>query len=135
MKKRTLTLLVCTLCVASVAVGAVAENAVKEYRRFRTERPTYTKQHKQKDAPAHTNGISVTSPEKPALIDKETAKSKALEHTGFSAYDVKRISAELDFDKGVWEYEVEFKHSGFEYEVDINAETGEVLKSKKEFDD
>lgn len=140
MKKRTLVLLVGALCAASVAVGAAAESAAKEYHRYhrsRVERK-YNKESKESDKKTNTikpEKPAESLPDKATLITKEEAHAKALERAGLSAESVNRIKSELDYEWGVWKYEVEFRHQGFEYEVDINAETGEVTKFEKEFDD
>ena len=42
---------------------------------------------------------------------------------------------EIDYDRDDNKYEVEFKSGGYEYSYDINAATGEILKSEKERDD
>ena len=35
---------------------------------------------------------------------------------------------ELDFDDGLWKYEVEIRDGLKEYDADINAETGKIIK-------
>jgi len=75
-----------------------------------------------------------TAPEASAAkLTREEAKSIALTHAGVSkVYD---LDVELDKEKGVWVYEVDFETAGVEYEYDIDAYTGEILKSRKERDD
>lgn len=74
-----------------------------------------------------------TQPEATAKLTREEAKSIALKHAGVSkAYD---LDVELDKEKGVWIYEVDFEAAGVEYEYDIDAATGEILRSRKELDD
>jgi len=142
MKKRTLVLLVSAICVvsvaASVAVGAAAEKTAREnlhnYRN-RIERKIGRKYEKKANAREHTDDFRRALPDKTDLITEDVAKAKALTRAELTADDVKYIKAELDLEKGAWEYEVEFKHEGFEYEVDVNAKTGEIIKFEKEFDD
>lgn len=43
--------------------------------------------------------------------------------------------AELDKEKGAVVYEIEFYADGFEYDYEIDAVSGNVLGSEKEFDD
>jgi len=45
---------------------------------------------------------------------------------------MKRI--DLDYEHGRKVYEIEFYVDGFEYEFDVDAETGKVLKFKKDWD-
>lgn len=59
----------------------------------------------------------------------------ALEHAGVKAEDAYDLSVELDNEHGKAVYEVEFKSGGYEYEYEIDASTGDVLKFDKEFDD
>ena len=68
-------------------------------------------------------------------LTQDEALSKALEHAKLKKDQLdfmKRV--ELDFEHGRKIYEIEFYHDGFEYEYDIDAETGKVLKFKKDWD-
>lgn len=55
----------------------------------------------------------------------------ALEKAGLMQEQVTGLKAELDDGK----YEVEFHCDGWEYDYEIHAETGEVLKAEKELAD
>ena len=68
------------------------------------------------------------------FIGKEAAINAALAHAGLKRADVRDLKCELDRENGVMVYEVEFDCRGFEYDYDIDARTGAVLKSKKERD-
>lgn len=68
-----------------------------------------------------SNGDSVTV---------EEAKKIALERAGLSAADVTFTKAQLDRDDGVLKYEVEFRSGRTEYELEINAATGNIIKWK-----
>ena len=70
-----------------------------------------------------------------AYIGEQKAKNAALQRAQVSAENASRLSCELDWEKGIMVYEVDFDADGFEYEVDINAETGEVVKFDREKDD
>lgn len=67
-----------------------------------------------------------------ALIGEEAAKNAALAHAGVGAQDVDFIRWELDRDDGVQLYEIEFTAGGAEYEYEIDAVTGAVLKAEAE---
>ena len=69
-----------------------------------------------------------------AYIGQEKAKQAAISHAGASADKLTEYEIELDFEHGVMVYEVEFKCEGFEYDYEIDAVTGAVLKSEKEPD-
>lgn len=68
-------------------------------------------------------------------ISEVRAKEIALAHAGVSAGEISKYKAELDTDDGLTVYEVEFKSGGYEYEYEIHAATGEILKCDKEWDD
>ena len=42
---------------------------------------------------------------------------------------------ELDFEKGKEIYEVDFHSAGYDYDYDIEAETGIIIRFEKERDD
>lgn len=69
------------------------------------------------------------------VIGKEKAKAIALSHAGLSESQVYKLKCELDRDDGKVLYEVEFKADGYEYEYDIDAANGDILKWDKDWDD
>ena len=75
----------------------------------------------------------VSAPEN--LITKEKAEEIALNKAGLTKDEATRIRTELDFDNGIWKYEVEIKDGRTEYDADIDAETGKVLKWEVDLDD
>ena len=62
-----------------------------------------------------------------AYIGADRACTIALEHAGVAADAAWGLNAELDYDDGVMEYEVEFYADGVEYEYSIAARSGTVL--------
>ncbi len=82
---------------------------------------------------ANVNSLGTASDK--AYIGQEKAKQAAISHAGASADKLTEYEIELDFEHGVMVYEVEFKCEGFEYDYEIDAITGAVLKSEKEPDD
>ena len=91
-----------------------------------------------KDKPAAELTNSITSAAESGtvseigLIDLEEAENAALAHAGISEAEARITKAELDLDKGNYEYEIEFTAKNYKYEYDINAEDGSVLKFSKE---
>ena len=63
------------------------------------------------------------------------AKSIALNHAGVSENEAYDMDIELDNEDGILVYEVEFKSGNMEYDYEINAATGAILKHESELDD
>jgi len=74
-------------------------------------------------------------PDSEEYITEEKAIATAFDHAGIKAADVKFSKAELDRDDLIVHYDVEFVVGDFEYEYEINAESGKVIASDKEFND
>jgi len=70
-----------------------------------------------------------------AEVPAEQPDAIALEHAGLADRQVKRVQAEKDRENGRLVWEVEFKYDGWEYEYEIDAQTGEIIHSEKEWDD
>ena len=68
------------------------------------------------------------------FITREEAKEKALTHAGLTDVTLRRIETDLDRERGVTVYEVDFEHDGYDYAYVLNAETGEILFHEKELD-
>lgn len=68
-------------------------------------------------------------------ITEEQARQIALAKVGLKAEDVPLMKIELDEDDGRVVYEAEFVFAGMEYEFDIDAETGEIIRYEEEKDD
>lgn len=66
-------------------------------------------------------------------ITLDEAKNIALKQSGFSEDQVLFTKAELDYDDGTAEYEIEFKANGAEYEYKINASTGRITESDVDY--
>ena len=68
------------------------------------------------------------------FIGQDAAISAALAHAGLKRSDIRDLSCELERENGVWVYDVEFESGNMEYDYDIDAKSGAVLKSWKERD-
>jgi uncharacterized membrane protein YkoI len=74
--------------------------------------------------------------EETAAISKTEAKEIALKDAGLSENDVTMKKCRMDYDDGAAKYEVEFRNAdGYEYEYEIDAETGKILDKDVELDD
>ncbi|MCI8329881.1 MAG: hypothetical protein HFG02_09885 [Oscillibacter sp.] len=78
--------------------------------------------------PAGTSGQQQAA----SFIGEEAAKTAALTHAGVSAADAGYVKWELDEDDGRWVYEVEFRVGAVEYDYEIAANDGAVLKAKQD---
>lgn len=87
-----------------------------------------------KDVERERNPVKATS-DANDYISADKAKTIAYNHAGVNAANVKYAKAELDRDDMVVHYDVEFVSGKYEYEYEINAETGKVIAFDKEFND
>lgn len=67
-----------------------------------------------------------------AYIGVEAAKSAAFAHAGLDAAQVTMGEVDFDYEDGRMVYELEFYANGAEYEYDIDASTGAVVKFSQE---
>ncbi len=69
------------------------------------------------------------------VISEEEAIAAALAHVDLQQDQIDFMKkVELDYEHGRKIYEIEFYMGGFEYEFDIDANSGKVLKCRKERD-
>ncbi len=67
-----------------------------------------------------------------AKISKDRAKQIALEHAKLKESDIKNYRIKLDRDDGVLVYELEFDHNNYEYDYEIDANTGAIREHDKD---
>ena len=67
-----------------------------------------------------------------SYIGEEAAKAAALKHAGLSENNVYGLRVKFDIDDGRAKYEVEFRSGNTEYEYEIDAENGSIIKSENE---
>lgn len=68
-------------------------------------------------------------------ITLDKARQIALTHAGVSESDARWDDREFDFENGHPIYELEFTAGGIEYEYDIDATNGKILRSQTDRDD
>ena len=68
-------------------------------------------------------------------INQNEAMAAALQHAGVPGAQAMMKKCQLDYEHGRQVYEIEFYFNGMEFEYDIDANTGAVLKAKKDWDD
>ena len=61
-------------------------------------------------------------------ISLDKAKEIALSHAGLSSDQVTFVQANKDFDDGIQKYDIEFYCNGKEYDYEINASNGQIIK-------
>ena len=77
---------------------------------------------------------TVGYPPADGFVGRQAAIRTALAHARLPERDVRRLKCELDREDGVMVYEIEFEHGGFEYDYDVDARTGSIVRSKRERD-
>ncbi len=75
---------------------------------------------------------TTTGPQAAGEITADEAKSIALQHAGLAEADVLYVNVEYDRDNGHNEWSVDFATQDTEYDYEINAADGSILKSEKE---
>ena len=64
-------------------------------------------------------------------IGSDRAREIVLNHAGLTSNDVTFSKVELDVDYGIATYEIEFFYNYFEYDYEVDALTGEILKYER----
>lgn len=78
------------------------------------------------------NIASIGTASASAYVDEQTAMDAAFTHAGVSSADAEKIKCKFDWENGAMVYEIDFDASGVEYEYEVNATTGAVVKFEKE---
>lgn len=80
--------------------------------------------------------IDLPNGENVSAINADKAKQIAFERAGIKAEDAKFLEVEYDYDDDlrIFEYSVEFEAGGYEYDFEINAENGQIIKYEKDKD-
>ena len=73
-------------------------------------------------------GNSAGSGSSGAVLSQDDAKAKALSHAGLSSSQVTFLSCKLEWDDGRRIYDVEFYSGNREYDYEIDASTGAIIK-------
>lgn len=68
-------------------------------------------------------------------ITVEQAKEIAVKRAGVPASGARYTKVKLDYEHGRYEYEIEFFYNGYEYDVEVDANTGHILDLDVEYDD
>ena len=92
---------------------------------------------KKSSAKPSTDPAPAPTPDAPSAdaLTEEQAIAIALADAGLTADHVTRLKVEKDFDDGAWEYEIEFKKDGMEYDYEIRISDSKILQRDIEWDD
>ena len=85
----------------------------------------------------NTNKLNDKDLEKVAggTLTQDQALAKALEHAQLRKDQLDFVKrAEMDYEHGRKVWEIKFYQGGFEYEYNIDAETGSILKCERDWD-
>lgn len=78
--------------------------------------------------------LSATHMAYAASISEAKAKEIALKDAALAESSIRKYEIELDNDDGRMVYEIEFTHENKEYDYEIDANSGKIIKKKIEKD-
>ena len=81
---------------------------------------------------AKTNGTAVVPSQGESFIGETKAIAIALSNAHVDESLAKNLVCKLDVENGIKVYAVEFYFNGYEYEYEINAVSGKIIKAEKE---
>ncbi len=80
-------------------------------------------------------GVAASPSEDGSDIGLEAAQAIAVEHAGVSASEIVFTKAKQEYEDGRLIYEIEFWKDRMEYEYEIDALSGDILKADSDYDD
>ncbi len=81
-----------------------------------------------------SSSSSSSSSSSQSVIGNSKASSIALSHAKLKKSQVRDFECKLDRENGIQVYEVEFEYGRYDYEYDINAKTGKIIRWEKDAD-
>ena len=112
--------------------GEILERDIEKERNINTNSNTSASTN----TDINTNNITSTkNTTNSASISRERAKEIAFKNANVSSSSVRELTVELDYERGKAVYEVDFKSGNMEYDYEIDATTGSIIKVDKEYDD
>ena len=119
MKRKLLTIIAVLLVVIMAGCAAIAQEGNK-----------VEKDPKSANAGAQTAQNLPTAEKTTKTVDE--IKKIAFDHASVKAADVKDLEVELDSDNGTLHFDVSFDAGSYDYDYEIDAYTGKILKNQKE---
>ena len=130
--KKTFALVAALALLLPVLAGCRStQNAATPNYTTETPQPMQTTPITPATAPA-TQTLAPTLPE--TKLTRDEAISIALKNAGLTREEIQDLDVELDRDDGVLHYDVDFEAGGYDYEYEIHATSGNILRSQKERD-
>lgn len=83
---------------------------------------------------ANASSSSSSSSASQSVIGNSKASSIALNHAKLKKSQVRDFECKLDVENGIKVYEVDFEYGRYDYEYDINAKTGKIIRWEKDAD-
>lgn len=103
--------------------GKNSNNTNSSYSESSTPNPEYVAP--QSNSTSDVNTVKIT---------QEQALEIALKHFSLKKENVREIEVELDRERKGIVWDVDFESGNIDYSVEINSETGEIVKAEKEID-
>lgn len=125
MKKYYSLLLVLALLLPALAGCQSSEPAAKL-----TDPPAQPSATAETTLPADVPAQTTAPAENIKTLTRDEAINIALKDAGLTKDQVRDLDAELDRDAGVLHYDVDFEKDNKDYDYEIHAETGEILKKE-----
>lgn len=119
-------------------VNAETGAVVKSEKEFEDDVNVNTKPSGNQNAGADTTSstsLPVQKKTTKTTVGEDEAKRTVLAHAGVKESELAHFESKLEKDDGRWVYEIEFVANGYEYEYEVNAETGKVIFYEREHDD
>ncbi len=93
----------------------------------------YSAKQPKKNEPVIENSSDINPPttDNPRITVQE-AETIALNHAGFTSEEVTRLHTEFDINDHIPHYDIEFHRDLWEYEYEINADTGAIISCEKD---
>lgn len=132
---RTITAIVITVALLFGFGGGVAsltDNSVATVQTLRRTPEKAVDSPAPEAPPAETDVTQEVTPTEPKKLTRQEALDIALAAANVAAEAVYDLEAELDLERSGLVWEVDFDCEKVEYEYDIDAVTGQILKSRKE---
>lgn len=143
MKKLIIIISAIVTAIVFVSCSLNSHNDLQDTTAEQIKESIYTDDSTEKSSPATDAATDAdtgaytdaATPDTSAVISRENAIDAALKAAGLTREAVYDLEAELDREKGVLLWEVDFDTREYEYSYHIDAETGAVIRQEKDIND